>query len=806
MTEELAEDKFVNEEYEQIKSLSYPKLPNGMKDFRISSLYTIAKLANFRIKEHPEHTYGYSDITIYCKALENDPNPFCKQEITKKFTAYYDERIYYCKSCLGRINYIQSKTRLSNSIWPYGYTLGSLHLLSQMENVHIYFEDFTNLTITLKNYVRFDCKTCSKITQTRFMSLAKRRYFYCIECKPAIPKTIHDYELLCKIGEENQLEFRYDYKNEPLWCNYSIEFKCKRCGEWMSKLFSAIRLYKVYCCAPCHQFNVNGSIRHDKKLIEQILKEENVQSITPIKDEINRNDIISLKCKTENCIRITTKTVREWVKFKTFYCNVCSFGRKLQKDEIVCCTHKEYENFIKIFNTSIITKNINLTCNQIIVGKCIMKECKEYYFIPMSKLYTERLPYCDECSSLINYNRLLKSKYDRKVVEKIFKNYEIDNYLFLPKGEVTKNTFTSFNCKTNKCNQLCNIKVDVLVETENVYCRECNVKNLEVVIYDKKLFDDVMPILYKGINLEIVDLDEELNENTILKYKCQFEECSEHICRKFHEMIDMPEIYCQDHLNDSNYFDRQVRILVNVRNIRIDGKYNNLGYHDSITGWCKTPGCNEKFTKTALAIVNNKLPNCSECSMTIQLTRTSRSTGTQKEYILPSGDVTLIQGYEDGALDILFEQGYKEDEILNLRKDIPKINYNYKNKNRRYLVDIYIPKENRFIEVKSIRTYMMQLDKNWAKHDGTIKSGYTHEFWILDQKRNLLDIIKERPDIENYTSELISEYEEIIKVQNQIENDDDIDTETKTRRLKLRKKKNNNIVIRDENEESENEL
>lgn len=104
-----------------------------------------------------------------------------------------------------------------------------------------------------------------------------------------------------------------------------------------------------------------------------------------------------------------------------------------------------------------------------------------------------------------------------------------------------------------------------------------------------------------------------------------------------------------------------------------------------------------------------------------------------KKYTLPSGKIINIQGYEHFALDILFKT-YTEEQVMTQRKDIPRIKYTLNNKIKYYFPDIYIPSENKIIEVKSTWTYKKDIDKNKIKSQFTIDSGYIFEFWIFDEK------------------------------------------------------------------------
>lgn len=55
---------------------------------------------------------------------------------------------------------------------------------------------------------------------------------------------------------------------------------------------------------------------------------------------------------------------------------------------------------------------------------------------------------------------------------------------------------------------------------------------------------------------------------------------------------------------------------------------------------------------------------------------------------------------------------------------MPQIMYILKGKNKRYFPDIYIPKENIIIEVKSDYNSNIEVDKNQAKWKATRDLGY----------------------------------------------------------------------------------
>lgn len=106
-----------------------------------------------------------------------------------------------------------------------------------------------------------------------------------------------------------------------------------------------------------------------------------------------------------------------------------------------------------------------------------------------------------------------------------------------------------------------------------------------------------------------------------------------------------------------------------------------------------------------------------------------KSMYTSKDYVLPSGIVIRVQGYEPRALDELLTE-YNEDEIKYSTIDKPRILYNLNGKDRYYFPDFYIPKDNLIIEVKSQFTYDHNKTMTLAKRDACIMQGYNFKFII----------------------------------------------------------------------------
>jgi len=112
-----------------------------------------------------------------------------------------------------------------------------------------------------------------------------------------------------------------------------------------------------------------------------------------------------------------------------------------------------------------------------------------------------------------------------------------------------------------------------------------------------------------------------------------------------------------------------------------------------------------------------------------------------KDYVMPSGKIVRIQGYEGKALDELLKI-HKEDEIIVSNSEIFKllgaIEYEHDGKLHRYFPDIYIPKLNLIIEVKSTRTFSVNKKKNLLKRKAVEDKGIKFQFWIYGKELKII--------------------------------------------------------------------
>ena len=103
---------------------------------------------------------------------------------------------------------------------------------------------------------------------------------------------------------------------------------------------------------------------------------------------------------------------------------------------------------------------------------------------------------------------------------------------------------------------------------------------------------------------------------------------------------------------------------------------------------------------------------------------------SKKEFNWKTGEISIVQGYEDQVLFDLENKGYKFEDIITDEKDVPEIFYEFEGKRRRYYPDIFIPKENLIIEVKSDYTLNKEWEKNQVKFDATKNLGFNFKLEV----------------------------------------------------------------------------
>ena len=148
--------------------------------------------------------------------------------------------------------------------------------------------------------------------------------------------------------------------------------------------------------------------------------------------------------------------------------------------------------------------------------------------------------------------------------------------------------------------------------------------------------------------------------------------------------------------------------------------------------------CKTKFKQTCLEKYGveypHQVPEIAE--------KASKNSYRKKIYITPTGREIKCQGYEPFALDKLIQKdNISEDDIITGCKNVPTIWYDdEQGKKHRHYVDIFIPSQNRCIEVKSTWTAQKKKHIIYLKQEAAKQLGYNYEIWIYNAKKELVEI------------------------------------------------------------------
>jgi hypothetical protein len=168
----------------------------------------------------------------------------------------------------------------------------------------------------------------------------------------------------------------------------------------------------------------------------------------------------------------------------------------------------------------------------------------------------------------------------------------------------------------------------------------------------------------------------------------------------------------------------------------------NKKVETSLKNWgVKYPSQNEE-------IKNKKIETCLQnwgveypMQNNIIMSKNVKKNYKKKEYILPSNKIIEIQGYENFALDeLIINEKIDESNIITGVKNVPTIWYNDNDgKKHRHYVDIFIPSENKCIEVKSTWTLNHKKSNIFEKQKASKELGYLYEIWVYDSKGNKVE-------------------------------------------------------------------
>ena len=210
---------------------------------------------------------------------------------------------------------------------------------------------------------------------------------------------------------------------------------------------------------------------------------------------------------------------------------------------------------------------------------------------------------------------------------------------------------------------------------------------------------------------------EKISANYYIEGICSKENCLQHFSKPFCKLVNFNS-YCKK------------CSIENAKIVRKNTNLTNIG----VENYFQLNEIKEKIKYT-----NLQKYGVEHCMQNTEIAKKALLTGIRfKDYCFPSGRVEKIQGYEYIALDELIHiENIDDKDIIVGCKNVPVIWYKTPDgKQHRHYVDIFIPNQNRCIEVKSKGFYIRDKHILKLKKLAAEDLGYNYELWVYDNYKN----------------------------------------------------------------------
>jgi len=347
--------------------------------------------------------------------------------------------------------------------------------------------------------------------------------------------------------------------------------------------------------------------------------------------------------------------------------------------------------------------------------------------------------YCQVCMNIIVKNKIkeTKVKYDINILINFCNENNIlliDDY---SNKYINRNSEIEGICKTNCCENIFKKSFRELLKI-NGFCKDCSKENGKAKIIETNIKKYGVDNPMKNENFK-----NKQKQTMINKYGVEHNSQSEVIKNKKQDTciknfgvlcpLKSPEI--REQIKQTNLIKYGVENPQQNLNIRNKNYETNLKKY-GVKHFMQTDEFKNKVVQTNLKKYgvphHSQNPEVSENMI--------KNAYNRKTYVLPSGKIIFIQGYENFMLDYLLSvEKIDENEIITKRNEVPEIWYNDKmQKQRRHYVDFYIKSQNRCIEVKSMFTNQ---EKNnvFEKQKAAKDLGLNYEIWIFNKLGNLIE-------------------------------------------------------------------
>jgi hypothetical protein len=327
---------------------------------------------------------------------------------------------------------------------------------------------------------------------------------------------------------------------------------------------------------------------------------------------------------------------------------------------------------------------------------------------------------------------------------------------------IRRDTKIEGKCKHDNCNNIFVKSFREILDNNSYYCKQCLIKitvSKRETTFIKKygvksvMNSDFFKQKIKATNLQKYGVEwsfqseiikDKIKDTVLEKYGVENIIQSKEIQEKSKQTC--LDKYGVEHIYKSDVFKEKYNTTIlekyGVKNISQNQDIKNRKVETSLKNYgVDYPSQNQeiKNKKIETSLKNYGVEYPMQSSEV--LSKNVKSNYKSKEYIFPSGNIILVQGDEQYALDeLIMNENINEIDIITGCKNVPEIWYTDKfGKKHRHYVDIFIPTENRCIEVKSVWTAKQNEHNIFLKQNAAKEMGYKYEIWIYNERKKKIN-------------------------------------------------------------------
>ena len=387
--------------------------------------------------------------------------------------------------------------------------------------------------------------------------------------------------------------------------------------------------------------------------------------------------------------------------------------KKPRQKRLIRYDYNYLQNYCKERNITLIkdySKEI-ITIHSVVEGKCLTENCVNIFNKQLMQILLSEA-YCKKCSKINAKLKYKKTCMDKYNVENLFQLKEC-------KEKIEKTCETKYGVK--HCLQNKEIKERFKKTCNDRYGSNYPMQNKEIREKSKKTCLLVYGVEYSMQNKEI---QEKTKQTCLKKYNCEYVAQNKEVQKKIRQTC--VEKYGTDHhIRNENVIEKRKQTC--WKKFGTEFSVQNEEVKEKMKQTCISKYGVEYRMQNA-EIMDKHIKNCYK----------------SKNFTFPSGKCVKVQGYEPFALnDLIQNEKIEETDIITGCQNVPEIWYkNTNNRKCRYYVDIFIPSQNKMIEVKSTWTFKTDKDITLLKQQACKENNFYHEIWIYDEKGNKIECHK----------------------------------------------------------------